>query len=110
MQRSGRSPATAVSRRLPIFWIVTLAWPSASVSRPLFLVSTCFGFGTAAAAAVLLDRGALSLRGAAAAFSFGFFAGAGFGFAMGNSTSGVSPRRRNSALFRATFAPRTLTS
>jgi hypothetical protein len=110
MQRSGRSPATAVSRRLPIFWIVNLASPSALSSRPLFLVSPCFGFGTAAAAAVLLDRGAGSLRGAAAAFSFIFFAGAGFGFARGNTVSGVSPSWINTAVFRAMFAPRTSTS
>jgi hypothetical protein len=110
MQRSGRSPAAAESRRLPILWIVNLASPSASGSRPLFFVSTGFGFGTAAAAAVLLAREAVSLRGAAAAFFFVLFAGAGFGFAMANTSSGVSPRPRNTALFRAMFAPRTSTS
>ena len=106
MQRSCRAPAiTAVSRRLPIILIVVIASSCASGSRPLFFDST--GFDTAAAAVVLLARGAASLRGAAGPFAF--FAGAFFGF-VGIKASAVSPISRNRPLFRAMFLFRTSTS
>ena len=107
MQRSCRAPAiTAVSRRLPIFMIVFVASSCATGSRPLFFDST--GFDTAAAAVVLLARGAASLRGAAGPFAF-FFAGAFFGF-VGIKGSAVSPISRNRSLFRAMFLFRTSAS
>ena len=105
--RSGRAPATAVSRRLPILWIIFVASSCAAVSRPLFFVPT--GFGTAAAAVPLLARGATSLRGAAVFVVF-FFAAACFGFALGIMESGVSPKLTNRPLFRAMFLFRTSTS